>query len=135
MSDLDSSSTSGKILTLEFPAPARVWSINQSNGAHWSKYHNDKKEWQRAARYAALPKVWALGTFPPSTVTVTLPFARHSAKRDPHNYTSTVVKAIIDGIVYSGAWPDDGPEWVTVNDPILVKDPELMVKVELVART
>lgn len=28
------------------------------------------------------------------------------------NYVSTVGKALIDGLVRGGLWPDDTPEWV-----------------------
>jgi hypothetical protein len=80
-----------------------------------------------------LPIARALDEIPPSIVRVTIPFTQHR-RRDPHNYVGTVVKWIIDGLVYAGAWPDDTPEWVEVLEPVLVKDPELMVKVEIEPR-
>ena len=69
----------------------------------------------------------------PSTVEVFIPFTTNR-RRDPHNYVGTVVKWIIDGLVYAGAWPDDTPEWVTVLEPVLVKYPDLLVKVEIKPR-
>lgn len=44
-----------------------------------------------------------------------LPF-RTAGRRDAHNYTGTVVKAVVDGLVRAGIVPDDTPEWVTVLD-------------------
>lgn len=59
----------------------------------------------------------------PIAVQVTLPF-RSGRRRDPHNYTGTVVKAIVDGLKDAGLVPDDTPEWVTVLDPIIQVMPE-----------
>jgi hypothetical protein len=44
-------------------------------------------------------------------------------RRDPHNYCSTVLKAVIDGLVVAGAWKDDTPDYVGHREPILVVDP------------
>ena len=57
------------------------------------------------------------------TVQVVIPF-REKRRRDAHNYTGTVVKAVVDGIARSGIVPDDTPEWVTVLDPILDVQPD-----------
>jgi len=51
----------------------------------------------------------------PVTVQVDLPF-RGTRRRDPHNYTSTTIKAVIDGLVDAGVIPDDTPEWATILD-------------------
>lgn len=45
---------------------------------------------------------------------------RGRRRRDPHNYTGTVVKAIVDGLVDAGFWPDDTGEHVTIVDPMLL---------------
>jgi len=122
-------------MLIEFPAPARVYSINQSQGQHWSKFHADKVEWQSAAEIY-VRQWYTFGQWfdpPPSTVTVTLPF-KTNHRRDPHNYTGTVVKAIIDGLVLAGLFEDDTAEYVTVADPILVKDLEMMVRIEIEPR-
>jgi hypothetical protein len=51
------------------------------------------------------------GSLPPAIVQVVIPFAQ-KRKRDPHNYCGTVLKAIVDGLVEEGLWPDDNPEWI-----------------------
>lgn len=120
-------------MILEFPAPARTPSINQVNGEHWARYYEDKKAWQGVAKLSLRLDASIGLPLSPSKVTVTIPF-KQNRRRDPHNYVGTVVKWIIDGLVYACAWPDDTPEWVTVIEPVLVKDSELMVKVEIEAR-
>lgn len=62
-------------------------------------------------------KTWETRGNPPSRVTVTLPVSGNR-KRDPHNWTPTV-KAIVDGLVDAGVWPDDNSDWVTTNEPVL----------------
>jgi hypothetical protein len=54
----------------------------------------------------------------PSVVMVEIPF-NMVRTRDPHNYCGTVVKAIIDGLVLAGAWPDDTPDQVGHMEPFL----------------
>ena len=66
----------------------------------------------------------------PSLVTVALPFAR-AGTRDPMNYVGTVVKALIDGMVDAGCWPDDTAEWVEVRQPVLeVGGTEVVIKID-----
>lgn len=60
----------------------------------------------------------------PSLVRVTLPMP-DDRRRDPHNYTGTVVKAIIDGLVHAGWWEDDTADHVVLIDSLLVKVPGL----------
>lgn len=62
-------------------------------------------------------------------VHVKIPF-RDMRRRDPHNYCGTVVKAIIDGLVEGGAWPDDTPEYVGHQEPLLYKGSSVIVWVE-----
>ena len=63
---------------------------------------------------------------PPSIVQVSIPFSSNR-RRDPHNYCGTVLKAIIDGLVQGGAWPDDTPEWVGHREPILYKGNQVVI--------
>lgn len=49
---------------------------------------------------------------------------RDSRRRDPHNYSSTCLKAVIDGLVQAGLWPDDNPDHVTTREPAFVKFPK-----------
>lgn len=105
---------------LTFTAPTRPLSVNE--GGHWAAKRRRLEPWKdlawataqnyrrKAARSAPGRPVG------PITVQVVLPF-RGRARRDPHNYTGTVVKAVVDGIVRAGLVPDDTAEWVTVLDP------------------
>lgn len=68
----------------------------------------------------------------PAEVHVTIPFPIHR-RRDPINYARTV-KAIVDGLVLAGAWPDDTPNYVTQHIPTLVESPSLPVLVRVSAR-
>jgi hypothetical protein len=93
-------------------------SINEVAGGHWMKRHRLLTPWKSVAMDAAL-------LFAPldcrnklTTVRVSIPF-KTNRRRDPHNYTGTVVKSIVDGFVLAGVWPDDTAEWVTVLDPEL----------------
>lgn len=103
---------------------------------HWATVRMFKNQWKEAAGWAwrtasnagikakygvALPAfVDGLEYVGVTTVTVEIPFPT-KRRRDPHNYTGTVVKSIIDGLVAVGVWPDDTPEWVKVAEPVLVK--------------
>jgi crossover junction endodeoxyribonuclease RusA len=54
---------------------------------------------------------------------VRVTFPVHDARRrDPHNLAPTV-KAIVDGLVDAGVWPDDTDTWVIVLDPRFTKVP------------
>lgn len=64
----------------------------------------------------------------PGSVQVTIPFNRKPTG-DPHNYCGTVMKAIIDGLVHAGAWPDDTPEYVGHTEPILIKGDLCVVEI------
>lgn len=117
---------------LKFKAPARAVSINETNGLHWSRKNRLVDPWKEAGRwYAVAARLKNVG---PMVVTVTIPFTT-GRRRDPHNYTGTVVKALIDGMVRAGVWPDDNPEFVTVAEPILTVDRSLAVIVHLESRT
>jgi len=102
-------------MELHFLPPADVWSINAERSMHWAKRSRLVKAWRECSHVECVAA--KLGPQPPSVVTVTLPFARN-ARRDPMNYF-TVVKAIVDGLVDAGLWPDDTNDYVTVTQPIL----------------
>lgn len=76
-----------------------------------------------AARQAVMARHLVL-PFPPSVVRMTVPMP-DARRRDPHNYTPTVVKACVDGLVASRFWPDDTAEYVVVVDPKLQEVPGL----------
>lgn len=107
--------------TLTFQAPTRPLSINESNRLHWAERGRRLNPWKLAVMDAwrnLTPKPVAVC---PVTVHVTIPFER-AGRRDPHNYTGTVVKALIDQLVVCGLVPDDTAEWVTVIEPTLAVD-------------
>lgn len=106
-------------LILAFPAPTHPVSINKANTLHWAARARLLDPWQSIATVVTRQALGA-NFWPPVAVTIQaeLPF-RGNQKRDPHNYTGTVVKAIVDGIKKAGLIPDDTPEWATVLDSTL----------------
>lgn len=115
-------------LDLTFTAPTRPLSVNE--GGHWAARRRRTEPWKDAAwatawnarirqTQARAARGWRRSPIAPApvpiTVQVVLPF-RTKARRDAHNYTGTVVKAVVDGIVLAGLVPDDTPDWVTVLD-------------------
>ncbi len=107
---------------ISFPAPAKL--INLNDRLHWSVKARLTAAWREAAFYAA--KQAGVRNIGPSKVYVRLP-VKTAHKRDPHNFTPTV-KAIVDGLVDAGVWPDDNSDWVTVAEPALAKDPIVVVR-------
>jgi hypothetical protein len=117
------------ICHLHFTAPNRPMSINEANKMHWAPRRLRLHPWKECTR-AAYRSADKAETGVPVRILVWLPFER-KARRDPHNYTSTMVKAIVDVLVAEGLVPDDTAEWVEVLDPQLVIDPELRVHIEV----
>lgn len=97
---------------IDFPRPEVLMSMNDRD--HWRKKAEKVANWRMAARYST-PRTTR--DLPPCTVHISLP-VRDRRRRDPHNYYPTV-KAIVDGLVDAGVWPDDTPEWVTTIEPSL----------------
>lgn len=113
-------STPGAV-DLTFTAPTTPLSINKAKGRHWAANKRLLEPWKDAAwvtaRNALVQGLWPYPTNSRAiSVQVVLPF-RGRARRDAHNYTGTVVKAVVDGLVRARLVPDDTPEWVTVLDP------------------
>lgn len=108
---------------LTFLAPGVPPSVNNTRGAHWATTRRVLKPWHDAAwavAHNAIQRRGGRARFrqEPIAVQVVLPF-RQGRRRDPHNYTGTVVKAMVDGLKDAGLVPDDTPEWVTVLDPMI----------------
>jgi len=100
------------------PAPTPPLSLNRERTMHWAKVRRQLQPWHdNTATLCRSRRVRRAIGGQPATITVVLP-VRGNLRRDPHNYLPTV-KAVIDGMVAAGIWPDDTPEWVTVNEPIL----------------
>lgn len=106
---------------LRFRPPRSPVSINAANRMHWAERAAHTKAWRQAA-WAA----WLADGKPHAAaidgqrvlIEVELPFEK-KARRDPHNYTGTTVKAIIDGLIEAGMKSDDNPRYVRVEEPRL----------------
>lgn len=112
---------SGEGLKLSFPMPNDALSENGAKGMHWGARRRRLDPWKEGAYGAWLAQrlvVRRAHADQPTNVRVTIPFAKNR-RRDPSNYVGTVVKAIVDGLVAAGAWPDDDPTWVTVIEPTI----------------
>lgn len=104
------------------PIPAEPLSLNKANKLHWAERRRLTDPWKHLAWATALQARLADALRQaPCTVTVHIPFPTNH-RRDPHNYVP-VCKAVVDGLVKAGVWPDDNPAWVTVTEPVLVHDP------------
>lgn len=118
---------------IDFPAPTPPVSINKTRRAHWGAVHRQLKPWRDAAHARAVA-LQATNSMPEglklSEVTVYLPF-KTNRRRDPHNYTGTNVKAVVDGLVTAGVWKDDNPRFVRVMEPVLVVTDKPTVFVEI----
>lgn len=108
------------MVELRFPPPERAWSLNTERRHHWSWRHRRAREWRDAAFWYA--RAHRLGPLGPAVVTVSLPVP-DGRRRDPSNWMPAV-KAIVDGLVAAGVWPDDTPDWVTTTEPILLEGAE-----------
>lgn len=82
-------------------------------------------EWRDAAFW------WArharLGPCGPSVVRVVLPVTR-GGRRDPSNFLPAA-KAVVDGLVLAGLWPDDGPAHVSLAEPVLAVGSDVVVEI------
>lgn len=120
----------GGRLLLTFPAPTIPLSINEAHRLHWAARRKRTDPWRDIAILAARQAVTREGWTPtPVTIRMELEF-RKNARRDPHNYVGTVVKAVVDGLVTGGIIPDDTPEWATIGEPRLAlqADPSLPLR-------
>lgn len=117
---------------IEFPAFGIPPSVNELRGKHWSRWRAALDPYRDAAFYLGRSAiVKGAITNVPAEVRVWIPF-QNRRRRDPHNYVDTVVKAVVDGLVRAGFWPDDTPEWVTVLEPTLYMGTD--VRVFIIAR-
>mgnify|MGYP006281527207 CR=1 FL=1 len=106
-------------MILEVPQPNNPLSINRANSMHWATKKRILDPWREAVSQTWMIQGDRSIVGKPCEVTIGLWF-RTLHRRDPHNYTGTVVKTIIDTLVRVGVWPDDTPEWVTVKDPVIL---------------
>lgn len=123
-------------MELRYSLPERAKSINELKGRHWTVTFKAMQSWRDAVGWA-----WKLSPASERAelagkkvrVRMTIPFDCSERqwtgkKRDPHNYVDTVVKATVDQLVKQGAFPDDSHEYVTVDEPVLVRGKEVVVE-------
>lgn len=114
-------------------------SMNDLDGRHWAPLNRVLAPWRQTARLALQDawrrplSGWADVAGRPAIVTLHLGFTVDRG-RDPQNY-HRLAKALVDEL-HAGIsrrvgrhlvreprpwalWPDDGPEWVTVAEPVL----------------
>lgn len=96
-------------LSFSVAAPGKYLSMNDRE--HWRPRAGKVKAWRRAAYHAAT----ALAAPTPADIHMRFDVTDRR-RRDPHNLYPTV-KALIDGMVDAGLWPDDTPEWITTHEP------------------
>lgn len=104
-------------MQIDINQPNRPLSINEANRMHWAAKRRRLEPW-RVSALAAYTAAQRPKFDTPVEITVTLTFAKRG-RRDSHNYTGTVIKAIVDTLVQAGMIPDDNAEWLTVNDPVI----------------
>lgn len=107
--------------TLSFPAPAKLLSLNDR--MHWAPKGKLTKTWREATYWHCVDlyahtRFVVIQKLEPAIIDIALP-VRTAHKRDPHNFMPTV-KAIVDGLVDAGWWPDDNSDWISVMEPVLV---------------
>ena len=114
------------------PVPEKVWSSNER--LHYRVRSTRVKAWREMSELQANALVSSAPVFPLEgkwDVELVLPFIR-GGRRDLSNYVGTVVKAVVDGLVDAGVWPDDDGRHVRVVEPLWVKqNPQSTVEVRL----
>lgn len=108
-------------IVVVFEIPDKAWSTNQDRTMHYRTRHKLVAAWKEATKEAwesqPRPHTPLLGHH---VISLRIPFTT-VRRRDPHNYCGTVLKAIVDGLVEGGVFPDDTPEHVGHREPVLTK--------------
>lgn len=99
-------------IVLTIPRADEWVSVNQR--LYWRELRRRNRTWRDAGN------IWArkakLRDLPPSHVVAELVMlAKRRHRLDPANYQDTA-KAVLDGLVDAGVWPDDSSKWVTGPD-------------------
>ena len=82
---------------------------------HWRAKAAKVKRWRWHTAYVARGLFHLAGPRTPSALSFVFEVPDRR-RRDPHNYYPTI-KAIVDGLVDAGLWPDDTPEYVSTTEP------------------
>lgn len=125
------------MIELVFAQPTHPLSINESNRLHWAARRRRLEPWGFAciAAWQQLPEAARRPANAKVGIRVTLTFERNG-RRDPHNYTGTVVKRLVDTLVgHIGLVPDDTAEWVVIHDPVLRVADDNLCHIEILHTT
>lgn len=133
-----------RVVELTFLAPTKPLSINEANRMHWAQKRRRLDPWKEATRYAWLQvaRQHKYVRDLPCTVEIHIPFS-DKRRRDPHNYSSTNQKSVIDAlvrqtealpngkrvVVWDGCWEDDNPQWVKTLEPVLYQGTDCKVRI------
>lgn len=79
--------------------------------------------WRDATFWHYKDQIGSKGVPSPAIVELYVPVP-NKRRRDPMNYCGTLMKAVVDGLVLAGAWPDDTPEYVRHLEPLLTTQKE-----------
>lgn len=107
------------------PLPAPIWSTNADRNLNPYTRAERIKLWKTATRHH-YQRIYGRSPQVPSVVSLFIP-VKDRRKRDPHNFCGTVLKAVIDGLVQAGAWPDDTPEYVGHREPVFQHKGRLVI--------
>ena len=112
-----------------FRQPAKLVSINETAGRSWQSTSAFKRFWREAGwahGNEIKHELHRIGFATPLRVPATVDFcfnAYTNTRRDGHNYSGTVCKWFIDGMVQAKVFYDDSVEHLTLLDPTFVVVP------------
>jgi len=98
-------------LTVQFPAAQ----ISQNDRLHWARKAELTGLWRSAACWHGLATKWT--ALPPSTVQ----FAFTGVMVRDGDALAPTEKAVIDGLVDAGFWPDDSTGWIAKLPTVIVR--------------
>lgn len=122
------------MISIEYKAPTRPLSINESNRLHWAERRRRLKPYENATinAFRKLDKKQKdLLKNHKIKISVTITFAKN-ARRDPHNYVSTVCKVIVDALIFEGLAKDDTSNFITVDEPVIRIDKDEKIIIDLI---
>lgn len=119
-------------IEFSFLQPSNPISTNEK--MHWAQKRRELKPWREAIHKRAdeLLKYTPDIQFPIRHCVIQFTFGfRTNHRRDRHNYTGTMVKALTDELVIAKVLEDDKSQWLEVRDSILTKGNKCEVRIEL----
>ena len=131
----------GAVMRVEFAAdvPGKLVSINETSGKQWYAWMKEKEVWLQAGYVYGLQwrrelRELRVPTPLQERATLAIDFdVRQNRRRDGHNYTGTVIKWFVDGMVTARLFADDSSEHLEVRDPTFSVRPrgEILMRVTL----